>query len=168
MSAPILPPPQQSQSVPFSYVPNSQQQPANNVITRQSPPSAGVLPPPPQLVTSQGISQAGGSNNNNNNNNLSGPAAPPSSSQITPLTNVSSAIGPAITSVSVSAAAPVNSVAASAAVSNSLFDELGAQEPIDEIIQHIFRSIDVNNTGRIRIEDAERTFLRMNTRLDRR
>ena len=51
---------------------------------------------------------------------------------------------------------------------NDLFDELAINESMDEIIQHIFRSIDVNNSGRIRIEDAERTFLRMNTRLDRR
>lgn len=51
--------------------------------------------------------------------------------------------------------------------SRSLFDDL-LQESADEVIQHIFKSIDTNNTGRIRIEDAERTFLKMNTRLDRR
>ena len=69
----------------------------------------------------------------------------------------------AVASGSLSAAASGSlSASASASASASISNHLGT------IVEDIFRTMDRNNSGRIYVEDAEKTLLRLNSRLGRR
>ena len=58
------------------------------------------------------------------------------------------------------------SLSASASVSASV--SAAASNALEEIVENIFRTIDRNNNGIINVEDAEKTLLRLNSRLGRR
>lgn len=150
-TTPIIP---QTQSLPFNYA-GSSATPPGAVRVHLSPKSAS-----PQVLVSQAASLTATPSALNQYQYQQGPT----------FVNVGSSAAES-SPIVVPLSGPPGSIfepQSSTAGNVNLFDDLSAQESIDEIIQHIFRSIDINNTGRIHIEDAERTFLRMNTRLDRR
>jgi hypothetical protein len=66
----------------------------------------------------------------------------------------------------VASASPLPSRSASALLSGSLAPQDAIA--LDELIAQIFQTIDRNQNGRINVEDAEKTLLRLNSRLGRR